>query len=65
VFAGCTQDDPSAESGANVKAVKELVRHVEDAYGSGGGVCAELYHEDKPGYLECGELIDISDLNRR
>ena len=62
VFAGCTQDDPLAESGANVKAVEELVRQIEDTYGSGGGVCAELYYEDKPGYLECGVLIDISDL---
>ena len=57
VFAGCAQDEPSAESGANVKAVEELVRQIEDTYVGGNAVCARLY-----GYLECGELIDISDL---
>jgi len=57
VFAGCAQDEPSAESGANVKAVEELVRQIEDTYVGGDAVCARLY-----GYLECGELIDISDL---
>ena len=57
VFAGCAQDEPSAESGANVKAVEELVRQIEDTYVGGDAVCARLYS-----YLECGELIDISDL---
>ena len=57
VFAGCSQDEPSAEPGANVKAVEELVRQIEDSYVGGDAVCARLY-----GYLECGELIDISDL---
>jgi hypothetical protein len=62
VFAGCTQDEPSAESGANVKAVEELVRQIENAYGSGGAWCVELNNEDKPDYLGCVELISISDL---
>jgi len=57
VFAGCAQDEPSAESGANVKAVEELVRQIEDTYVGGDAVCARLY-----GYVECGGLIDISDL---